>query len=177
MHNHNTCNKPVETLYLGQLPEDNDLTMPEYLLGGWKVYDQSSDNYDWKLKRVPTSKLFPYGTMDNMMALDANNEELEVPEGQVRAGYVQNTTGGSKMMYATTSNPAKFLMLGRDEGGWMMIQNTGFLHIPKGHQYIIGADYYMASDGSGEPVTDSASGVYLFTPLSTTTLAVNIRWS
>ena len=66
-----------------------------------------------------------------------------------------------------------FLMLGEYIDNVMRVQNTGFVNIPEGHQYIVGVQYYLGTDG--EPVADSTvTGQKLFIPVSGTVLAVNM---
>jgi hypothetical protein len=53
----------------------------------------------------------------------------------------------------------------------MRVQNTGFVNIPEGHQYIVDATYYLGENG--EPTTDSTiTGQKLFIPVSNTKLAI-----
>jgi hypothetical protein len=64
-------------------------------------------------------------------------------------------------------------MLGKHADNLMRVQNTGFVNIPEGHQYIVDAQYYLGENG--QPVTDSSiTGQKLFIPVSNTKLAVNM---
>ena len=107
-----------------------------------------------------------------MISIIKNNTALNVPEHQVRAGYIDVQPGGNIMQYAGPSNAAQFLMLGDYSNGTMLVQATGFLYIPNGHQYLVGTQYYLGEDG--EPVTDSTiTGQKLFKPLDDHILNVN----
>ncbi len=163
------CKRPIEALHISQYPIDDLDSLPDAILGERDVIDEATGNTKYSLVRVPARKLFPQGNMDNVIALDPNNEGLEIPENQVRAGYMQNSGGTLIMQYADASHPAQFLMLG-EMADMMLVQNTGFISIPKGHDYILGQTYYAGDNG--EPTTDNASGQKLFVPVSRTKLAV-----
>ena len=76
------------------------------------------------------------------------------------------------MKLAGVSNRAMFLMLGKYTNGKMLIQTTGFLTIPNGHQYIPLQQYYLGNNG--EPVTDETiTGQKLFIPLDEYVLNIN----
>ena len=114
----------------------------------------------------------PTANLANVIALATNNTALNIPENQVRAGYLDTQPGGNIMKYAGPANSARFLMLGAYDNGKMLIQNTGFLNIPGGHQYVVMAQYYLGENG--EPVTDSTiTGQKLFIPLDDHTLSIN----
>jgi hypothetical protein len=66
-----------------------------------------------------------------------------------------------------------FLMIGHMTD-LLLTQCAGVVNIPEGHSYILGAQYYASTDGSGEPVTDSTSGQKLFRVMSNTQLAINL---
>lgn len=166
------CNKPIEALHISQYPIDTLESMPDYFLTERNVVDEATGNTKYSLTRTPAGKIFPQGNMDNVIALEPNNTALEVPENQVRAGYVQNTGNTIVMQYANANHSAVFLMLGKVTD-MMLVQNTGFVHIPEGHQYVIGQQYYLGEDGV--PTTDSSiTGQKLFVPVSTTKLAINM---
>lgn len=76
------------------------------------------------------------------------------------------------MRLADSTHPAQFLMVANYTNGKMLVQTTGFLTIPAGHQYIVGETYYLGDNG--QPVTDSSiTGQKLFTVLSDTVLNIN----
>lgn len=167
------CNNKVETVKAGDIAIDSMVTLPDYILAERDVVNDETGNIKRSLVRVPSVNLFPNANNDNVIGLAINNPAITVPERQVRAGYIQNAVGGSIMQYANASNHARFLMLGTHTDGVMRAQNTGFVVIPEGHDYIIGAQYYLGENG--EPVTDATvTGQKLFTPESSTVLSVNI---
>lgn len=162
----------IETQYIGDIPIDNLVTLPDYILAERDVVNPEDGNTKRTPVRVPSAKLFPNGNLDNVTALEMNNMSITVPEGQVRAGYIVNEPGANIMKYADATHKAMFIMLGSYTEGTMLIQSTGFINILEGHHYIVGAQYYTGENG--EPVTDAASGQKLFIPLSNTKLMINM---
>ena len=134
--------------------------------------DKESGNVLRTPVRVPSAKLFPTGNMDNVTALETNNNALSVPEGQVRAGYIANEPGANIMKYADATHKAMFLMLGKHTEGTMAVISTGFVNILEGHQYIVGVDYWVGENG--EPTTSPDSGQKLFIPVSNTKLMITM---
>lgn len=166
------CNKPkVKTINIADVAIDNIATLPDYFLAERDVEDVATGNIVRTPVRVRSSDIFPNANNDNVIAEAINNAGITVPANQVRAGYVKNEVGAPTMQYAGPSNSADFLMLGKHADNLMRIQNTGFVNIPEGHQYIIGATYYLGENG--EPTTDaSITGQKLFKPISSTKLAI-----
>lgn len=165
------CNRPVKTINIADVAIDNFATLPNFLLGERDIMDESTGNTVRTPVRVPSGKIFPNANNDNVIGIEINNSAITVPENQVRAGYVANEPGANIVRYADASHPAVFLMLGEYMDNVMRIQNTGFVNIPEGHQYIVGATYYAGTNG--EPVTDaSITGQKLFIPISNTKLAI-----
>lgn len=168
----NRCNnKPFSTVHVSELDIDDLASIPDSFLAVREVEDPSTGNMIYTPVRVPGARVMPTGNLANVTALVTNNSTLTVPENQVRAGYIDVQPGGNVMRYADASHRAMFLMLGEYTDGKMLVQSTGFLNIPAGHQYIVGATYYVGDNG--EPVTDSTSGQKLFTPLNDYTLLVH----
>lgn len=165
------CNQPIETTYLGDLPIDTLDALPDFFIVERDIYDETTGNTTRTLTRVPSKKILPNGNFDNIAFIEANNTAIEVPEGQVRGGYIKNEGSRMVMHFADLDTAPDFLILGK-RAGLIMIQNTGFLHILGGHDYIIGQDYYQGRNG--EPTTDNTSGKKLFKPLSRTILAVKL---
>lgn len=165
------CKKPFTVEHVLDTDIDEMVTPIDYFLGARTIEDPQTGVVKATPVRVPGNKVVPTGNNTNVIALATNNDALNVPEGQVRAGYIDVQPGGNIMRYADASHPAMFLMLGAYTNGKMLIQNTGFLNIAKGHQYITGTQYYVSDNG--EPTTDSASGQKLFIPLDDYTLSVN----
>ncbi len=169
----NECNKPVETEYIANVPIDSLASLPDFILAERDVEDVTTGNIARTFVRVPAQKLFPQGNYANIAAIQANNVSLSVPEGEVRAGYIANEGSANVAKYSDDGHAPMFLMLGFSSD-LLLVQNTGFVNILGGHNYIVGAQYYAATDGSGEPVTSSASGRKLFIPVSNTQLAINL---
>lgn len=168
-----SCNNKVETVNIGDVAVDSLASLPDYILGERDITDESTGVIKRTPVRIPSATLFPNVNNDNVIGLAINNTAITVPENQVRAGYVANEPGANVMRYAESGHPAMFLMLGLHTDNIMRVQNTGFVNIPEGHQYIVGADYWLSENG--EPSTDSSiTGQHLFKPLSSTVLAVDI---
>lgn len=167
------CNNKVKTVNIADVAIDNLETLPDYILAERDILDEATGNTKRTPVRVPSAKLFPNATQDNVTGLEINNVAITVPEAQVRAGYIANEVGANIMKYAGGGHPAMFLMLGTYIENVMRVQNCGFVNIPEGHTYIIGVQYYLGTEG--EPVTDSTvTGQKLFIPVSRTKLAVNM---
>lgn len=168
-----SCDNKVETVNIANVAIDTLASLPDYILAERDITDDSTGNIKRTPVRVPSAKLFPNANNDNVIGLAINNTAITVPENQVRAGYISNEPGALIMKYADASNHADFLMLGLHTDNIMRVQNTGFVVIPGGHQYVPKAQYYLGENG--EPVTDSTiTGQKLFKPLSSTVLAINM---
>ena len=167
------CNKPVKTEYIANVPIDNLATLPDFILAERDVEDVTTGNIARTFVRVPAEKLFPNGNYANVAAIQANNTAITVPDNEVRAGYVANEGSANVTKYADASHDPVFLMLGFSTD-LLLVQSTGIVNILEGHPYSVGAQYYAAADGTGEPVTDPTSGQKLFIPISQTQLAINI---
>lgn len=166
------CNKPYTISHVSDLDIDDLATIPDYFLGIRAVESPNDGNTIYTPVRVPGARVMPTGNLANVTALTANNAALEIPEGQVLAGYYDVQPGGNIMKLADTSHSAEFLMIGNYTNGKILVQTTGFLNMPKGHQYIVGQQYYLGEDG--EPVTDSTvTGQKLFMPLDEYVLNIN----
>lgn len=166
-----SCGNKVETVNIADVAIDNLASLPDYILAERDVADDSTGAIKRTPVRVPSATLFPNVNNDNVIGLEMNNLALTVPENQVRAGYISNEPGALIMKYADANHPAVFLMLGAHTDNIMRVQNTGFVNIPAGHSYVVGATYYLG--GNGEPVTDSTiTGQKLFIPVSNTKLAI-----
>lgn len=164
--------KPYTIVSSQDLDIDDLATVPDYFIGVRTITDPQSGARKDDPVLVPGARVMPTGNLANVTALVTNNDALTIPEGQVRAGYIDVQPGGNIMRYATTNAPAMFLMISTYTGGKMLIQSTGYLNIPAGHQYLSGEQYYLGENG--EPVTDSTiTGQKLFMPLSDTVIMVN----
>lgn len=168
-----SCDNKVETVNIANVAIDTLASLPDYILAERDITDDGTGNIKRTPVRVPSAKLFPNANNDNVIGLAINNTAITVPENQVRAGYVENAVGANIMKYAGAGHAATFLMLGLHVDNIMRVQNTGFVNIPAGHSYIVGAQYYVGENG--EPVTDATiTGQKLFIPVSGTVLAINM---
>lgn len=166
------CKKPYSITHIADLDIDDLATIPDYFLGIRAVESPTDGNTIYTPVRVPGARVMPTGNLANVTALTSNNEALEIPENQVLAGYMDSQPSGNIMKLAGDGHDAMFLMIGNYTNGKILIQTTGFLTIPAGHQYIPLTQYYLGENG--EPVTDSSiTGQKLFMPLDEYTLNVN----
>lgn len=167
------CNKkPYTIMSINDVDIDDLASVPDYFIGVRTIEEPSTGAVKSSPVRVPGTRVMPTGNLANVTALDTNNTTLEIPENQVRGGYIDVQPGGNIMRLADASHPAEFLMIKNYTNGKMLIQTTGFLNMPAGHQYLVGQQYYM--DAAGAPTTDgSVTGQKLFKPLSDYVLNVN----
>lgn len=172
MEHNGPCTKPYTITHIADLDIDDLATIPDYFLGIRAVESPSDGNVIYTPVRVPGARVMPTGNLANVTALTTNNPALEIPENQVLAGYYDVQPGGNVMRLANNTHPAMFLMIGNYTNGKMLVQTTGFLTIPAGHNYIVGQQYYLGEDG--QPVTDqSITGQKLFMPLDEYVLNIN----
>lgn len=165
----NDCDKkPIDVTYIGDVPVDTLDSIPDFMIAERDVVDNNTGRTVRSMVRVPGEKLFGGGTLDNVTTIEPNNE-IEIPENQVRAAKVVNN--GSYNTVELAEGATDFLAIGK-MGDLLLIQNAGFVYFPNGHQYIVGQQYY-AGEG-GVPTTSSASGAKLFKAISTTKLAINL---
>ena len=168
----NKCeNKKLETQYIGDVPIDALADLPEYLLAERDVEDELSGDTVRSLVRIPTKRIVPNGNTDNIFAVVANNDDLTLEEGQVKAVSIALVGSTYSVVPADDEHPTMFIMVGR-QGNTILAQDCGVINILCGHDYIPLAQYYRGEDG--EPVTDSASGEKLFYPISKTQLRINL---
>lgn len=167
----NCHGKPV-TQYVGDLPIDNLESIVDYIIGERDIVDDQTGNTIRSFVRVPGAKVYPNGSMDNIIALEPNNLGIEIPENQVRAVYVSNESNSHIMRYADAGHAAVMLAVGK-MADLVLVQNCGFVNLPNTHNYIVGVQYYLGANG--EPVTDSTiTGQKLFIPVSSYRLSINM---
>lgn len=166
----NDCNKPVESVYLGDIPVDTLDALPSYMLAERDVTDPNTNKVIRSITRIPAAKLFGGGTMDNVATIEPNNT-ITVPENQVLAGRIVNNGSYNTVELTTATNEPDFLIIG-NLADQLLIQSTGFVYFPEGHQYIVGQQYYSGENGM--PTTNDASGHKLFKAISSTKLVVNL---
>lgn len=167
------CDKrPYTITSINDLDIDDLASVPDYFLGVRTLENPETGSVISTPVRVPGARVMPTGNLANVVAMTTNNEALTIPENQVRAGYMDVQPGGNIMKLADATHPAMFLMVKNYTNGKMLIQSTGFLNIPGGHNYLVGTQYYLGENG--EPVTDSSiTGEKLFMPLDNYILNVN----
>lgn len=169
----NNCQNNVETAYIGDIDVDTLATLPDYLIAERDVEDQATGNIKRTITRIPTERIVPNGSYDNVVAIEGNNPSItSVPEGQVIGAYVKTDGTKAVVQLASTTNKAQFLIVGTLPDGQLLIQPTGVVSIPGTHKYIMGIQYYQGDDG--QPTTAAASGQKLFFPISDTQLLVNL---
>lgn len=164
-------NKPYTIEHVLDLDVDDLASIPDYFLAVRTIEDPSTGTTIATPVRVPGARVMPTANLANVIAIVTNNEAINIPEGQVRAGHIDVQPGGNIVRYADETHKALFLMVSNYTNGKVLIQSTGFLRIPGGHQYIPATQYYVGDGGT--PVTDDASGQKLFIPLDDTTLMIN----
>lgn len=166
------CKKPYTVSHVSELDVDDLATVPDYFIGVRTLTSETDGNTIYTPVRVPGARVMPTGNLANVTAMNTNNTELVVPDNQVLAGYLDAQPGGNVMRAADNTHRAMFLMIKNYTNGKMLIQTTGFLTIPAGHQYIPLQQYYLGENG--QPVTDSSiTGQKLFIPLDDYTLNIN----
>lgn len=166
------CKKPYTISHVSELDVDDLATVPDYFLGVRAVESPADGNTIYTPVRIPGARVMPTGNLANVTALTSNNPTLEIPEGQVLAGYYDAQPGGNIMKLADSTHAAQFLMIDNYTNGKILVQTTGFLTFPQGHQYIALQQYYVGDNG--QPVTDSTiTGQKLFIPLDENTINVN----
>lgn len=168
MNNDCKCKKQgITTQYIGDMPVDNLDSLPDAILAERDIVNPATGENRTVLVRVPAQKLFGSGTMDNVTTIEPNNE-IEVPDGQVRCGKIVNN--GSYNTVELTDTP-DFLIVGK-LADLLLIQSTGFVYFPNGHEFIVGADYYAGADGL--PTTNDELGNKIFKPISATKLVITL---
>lgn len=170
--NTNECAKPYSITHISELDVDDLASIPDYFLAVRAVESPTDGNTIYTPVRVPGARVMPTGNLANVTAMTSNNPALEIPENQVLAGYYDAQPGGNIMKLADNTHHAMFMMIGNYTNGKVLIQTTGFLTIPAGHNYIPLQQYYLGDNG--QPVTDSTiTGQKLFIPLDDYTLNIN----
>lgn len=167
-----SCKKPYDTTHVSELDVDDLATIPDYFIGIRTLTSETDGNTIYTPVRIPGARVMPTGNLANVVALNANNTSLEIPEKQVLAGYLDAQPGGNVMRPADSAHHAMFLMVKNYTNGKILVQTTGFLTIEEGHQYIPLQQYYLGDNG--QPVTDSTiTGQKLFMPLDDYVLSIN----
>ena len=161
------CDKKLTTTYIGEIAVDTLDNLPDFILAERDVVDPNTQKTVRSMVRVPAGKLFGGGTMDNVTTLEPNNS-ITVPEKQVLAGRIVNNGNYTTVELTTSTSEPDFIIIG-NLGDLILVQTTGFIYFPEGHEYIVGQTYYSGADGV--PTTSDASGHKLFKAISTTKLS------
>lgn len=165
-------NKPYTIQHILDTDIDDLATVPDYFIGVRTVESPADGNVIATPVRIPGARVMPTGNLANVVALTTNNQALEIPEKQVLAGYYDAQPGGNIMRLADSTHQARFLMIKNYTNGKMLVQATGFLTFPQGHEYIPLQQYYLGENG--EPVTDETiTGQKLFYVMDENILNIN----
>lgn len=164
----------AEAIAARDLPVDKFESAPDYFMTIRTKQDKSGA-VKYQAMLTPGASVVPMQNMANIRPLPTNNPALTVTAGQVLPAYIENN-GTTNVIHAADENhPAQFLVLSVTNDGTAMCQNCGWVEMPVGHKYIIGSNYYRATN-EGEVTTDpSQTGQYLFTPVGRFTLALEIK--
>ena len=166
------CEKPYTITHISEIDIDDLASVPDYFIGTRAVESPDTGDTVYTPVRIPGARVMPTGNLANVTALATNNQSLVVPDNQVRAGYIDVQPTGNIMRPANSTHLAQFIMVKNYVNNKMLIQSTGFLTFPQSHNYIVGQQYYLGTNG--EPVTDnSVTGQKLFLPLDDYTLMIN----
>lgn len=169
---HNPCKSKMEVQELAELPIDNLASLPDFFLTERDVLDDTTGKVYHSITRTPANRLFPNGNMANAFTLDGNNPTIQPQSGQPIPVYIQNE-GTSNVVYpANSTHKAQFFAIGL-VGDLLLCQNTGVINTLEGNQYIVGAQYYLATNG-GVTTDSTQTGQRLFVPLSQTKLLINL---
>lgn len=171
------CNhKQVETQYIGDVQIDTLSALPEYLLAERDVEDELSGDTVRSLVRVPTSRIV--ADDGNIFQLDlGDNEDIEVPAGQVRAGRLYYDGDFVSVQYGNfASIPAAQFLIVKQEGKIITCQRSGVVRFENEHEYIVGMQYVLNGEGDGVPTTDSGT-FSLFVPVSKNELLINMGYT
>ncbi len=170
--NNKRCQTPK---YIGDYPLWDKDYLPDDMVVLGNAYADNASEYDPFL----TTYLVPARTFQSKSkaetTIDGGGFDIsQVPENQVRAGYIySNATDLTQVRLSDTDNPVMFLITGtnRIKQGYIMIQNSGFIRFPAGHNYIVGQSYYLSD--KGVPTTTTGT-MHLFDVVDRYTLSVRI---
>lgn len=170
--NPNTCNN-IGIQDVTELDIDNLGSMPDYFLGIRQLPDTVNGTIKTTPVLVPGDKVFPLGNLANAFLLEPNNEAITVPALQVVPLYVQNAQTRNVVYMASGQHAALFLGTAM-KNGLVQCQSTGVFDFGQRHQYIVGQQYYLASQ-EGQVTTDpTQTGQKLFVPVTDTSILINM---
>lgn len=163
------CKKDnVETQYIGDLPVFTLAKNPDYILAEVDLEDEATGNTVRNLVRVPAEKILAGQYTGNLFSIEANNDEITIPEGEVRAVRIVREANANVVRYADATHPATMIAIKRD-GEVLHCMASGFITLPN-HEYIVGQNYYVGADG--EPTT--TEGQKLFTVIAGDKLVITL---
>lgn len=165
----------AEAIDISQIPVDEFESAPDYFMTIRTKGDKTDGSVAYQPMLTPGASVLPSQNMANIQLLPTNNPALKVEPGNVLPAYVENNAAQTVIHAADESHPAQFLVLDVLDNGMAKCQNCGWVRMPVGHKYVIGANYYRSTK-EGELTTDpSQTGQYLFTPVGRFTLALEIK--
>lgn len=157
---------------VSELPIDNLESVPDYFITLRTFQDESTGDVKNVFTRTAGNKVLPNGNLDNVFALVSNNDALTIAPTQPTPCYVANEGTQNVVYPADGTHKAIFFAIGT-YGPQTLCQNSGVLNILQGHNYIIGQQYYLATEG-GVTTDASQTGQPLFVPISKYKLLLNI---
>lgn len=165
------CTKPITVEPIQDQPVDTLENLPDFFLAERIITSPETGQRVSAMTRVPSERLFGNGkNMDNVTTLEPNNT-ISVPENQVLAGRVVNNGSYNVVELTTANSEPDFLIVGT-LGDLVLVQSTGFVVFPNGHQYIAGQQYYSGENGL--PTTSPDSGHKLFKAISDNKIVINM---
>lgn len=165
----------AEAIDISQVPVDEFESAPDYFMTIRTKQDTTDGSINYQTMLTPGAAVLPAQNMANIQLLPTNNPGLKVEPGQMLPAYVENGASSTVIHAADANHPAQFLVLDVLDNGMAKCQNCGWVRMPVGHKYVIGANYYRATE-EGKVTTDPGqTGQYLFTPVGRFTLALEIK--
>lgn len=162
-----------EVQELAELPIYDLDNLPNFILSETDALDEATGRVLSSIVRLPINRIVPNGDLEGKFTLAANNDSLEVAEGQPLPAYVQQDGSVVRVLPADSGHKAKFLVLGKYGEGMVLCQADGVLNIVGGHGLIPGADYYLGKNG-GFTTSPSETGQHLFYVLNDRKLLINL---
>ena len=173
------CNNfPIRHLNSKDIPEWGEELIPQgsSLLMFVTEQDQQCGKYLPFVYKLPTSFLDAgQGVGNNTTVLSGNGASITVPSGQVRAGYVHNSSPNEIRLADSDDETAPmFLILGRNasDNTKYDVVADGIYKFDSGHEYVVGYTYYLGL--LGQPTTEN-TGTPLFDVLDSSKIRVHFK--
>lgn len=167
MQHFDRCNDfPIRHINSKDIPVWGEDLLPQsaQLLMFVTEKDKQCGQYLPFVYKLPAGFLAPAtGQHSNVTTLDSNGSPINVPESQVRAGYVYNNTPHDiRLADSDDGTKAQFLILGRNasDAGKLDVIVDGIYKFPNGHEYVVGYTYYLGllgqptTEDTGQPLFD-----------------------